>query len=329
MTSNQNTPSVSYSRNYVFTTFKEPTIDINHKDFRYVVYQKEITPTTNKIHYQGYIEFSKSIYWKTVKTVIGDDSAHIEKRKGTRDQARDYCMKLETRSEGTQPIELGDWKTGGQGSRNDLRKMAELLFTGKLTIQQLEEDYPHYYIQYYKTITRILEQKKQEEDLNKLKTKMKSIKLRKWQQDVLEQLKQQNDREVIWVYDSLGNNGKTHLAKYLMATENTYYCQNGKVSDISYAFNNEEYVVFNYTRHQEEFINYSIIESFKDGILFSPKYESKTKIFEPCKVVVMANFKPDKTKLSLDRWNIIDLEEHLIENLEDHILSDSDFEDED
>jgi hypothetical protein len=52
---------------------------------------------------------------------------------------------------------------------------------------------------------------------------------------------------------------------------------------------------------------YSLMESFKNGRIFSPKYESISKTFKPCHVVVFANFIPDHSKLSQDRWLVKNL----------------------
>ncbi len=56
---------------------------------------------------------------------------------------------------------------------------------------------------------------------------------------------------------------------------------------------------------------YSLIENFKNGIMFSSKYESGTRIFTPPHVIVFANFIPDildrGNKLSADRWQTHEL----------------------
>ena len=83
--------------------------------------------------------------------------------------------------------------------------------------------------------------------------------------------------------------------------------EGGSTRDLAYAYGEQERVVFDFCRSQKEFINYHIIEAFKNGRLFSSKYESNLRVFKPCKVVCFANFVPEWFKLSLDRWMCLDL----------------------
>lgn len=88
----------------------------------------------------------------------------------------------------------------------------------------------------------------------------------------------------------------------------------GKASDIKFAVSthiNEGKLltacIFHFTRTQEQYISYEALESVKDGIFFSGKYESKQCIFNSPHVIVFANFPPDKNNLSLDRWKITEI----------------------
>ena len=49
------------------------------------------------------------------------------------------------------------------------------------------------------------------------------------------------------------------------------------------------------------------MENLKDGRLFSEKYEPRIKRFKPPHKFVFANRWPDFSKLSLDRWVLMDL----------------------
>lgn len=49
--------------------------------------------------------------------------------------------------------------------------------------------------------------------------------LREWQQRVMEKLKNQPERKILFVVDSEGGKGKSVLCKHLLSTENSWACQ--------------------------------------------------------------------------------------------------------
>lgn len=53
-----------------------------------------------------------------------------------------------------------------------------------------------------------------------------------------------------------------------------------------------------------EYVSYSALEELKDGIFFSGKYESSMVMTNNLHIFVFANFEPDRSKLSKDRWEI-------------------------
>lgn len=91
-------------------------------------------------HIQGYVELSKPVRLSGMQKMLGG-RAHIEARKGTRDQARDYCMKDGTFEE------RGKWETKGQGRRTDLDPLTTLLACVKEDCDRktLIETAPHVY----------------------------------------------------------------------------------------------------------------------------------------------------------------------------------------
>lgn len=128
-----------------------------------------------------------------------------------------------------------------------------------------------------------------------------------WQQCVVDLVSTPctNDRMVHWFYDEDGNKGKTQLAKYLAIKYGATVIMNGKFADIAQSIKgNPKVVLFLFPRTIEGRVNYSAIEAVKDGMIFSGKYESSMKIFNSPHVICMANFLPDESALSKDRWNI-------------------------
>lgn len=127
------------------------TLNLTETNIKYFVYQKELCPTTKKEHLQGYIEFKNQMRtYKSIKQILNDPALHIEQRRGTQDEARNYCMKAE--SQIAPPVELGQFTT--QGRRTDIQELYNALKSGK-TPTEIMELYPKLYIKYYKAIDRV------------------------------------------------------------------------------------------------------------------------------------------------------------------------------
>lgn len=137
-----------------------------------------------------------------------------------------------------------------------------------------------------------------------------------WQKDLVAELEvDPDDRTIIWYYDPVGGSGKTALAKWLVIKKRALVVS-GKASDIKFAvmkhiekFGEVSIVCFLFPRTVEEYVSYDAIESLKDGLFFSGKYESGMCAFASPHIICFANFEPDKEKLSLDRWDIRSLSE--------------------
>ncbi len=112
--------------NFVWTLFNYNDDDIkriNQTVCAYLIYGKEICPTTKNPHLQGYVEFKKPISSKQLQKRIGGANKHFcEKAKGTAKQNTVYCKKG------------GDWFVKGtakkQGKRTDLDAVRDLLSEG-------------------------------------------------------------------------------------------------------------------------------------------------------------------------------------------------------
>lgn len=106
---------------------------------RYACFQREMG-SLGTPHLQGYFELRRARALSSVRLMF--PRIHAEPRRGTRDQARDYCRKSATAVAGTWE-EFGDWEAGGQGARNDIRAVAEFLKTG--TVPEAIHLYPVLY----------------------------------------------------------------------------------------------------------------------------------------------------------------------------------------
>lgn len=149
-------------RNWCFTSYKtETNFDFSEDEsVKYAIWQKERCPTTNREHWQGYIEFTKTCRISHVKKVLGDNSAHCEPRRGTREEAREYCRKEESRMEG--PFEYGDFGEGGQGKRSDLRAQALIIKdiqreNPKTAMQVIADRHPEFILKYARGVQTLLQ----------------------------------------------------------------------------------------------------------------------------------------------------------------------------
>lgn len=154
------------SRSFCLTTFKTENyeewkhVDIKKHKIKYLVYQQEICPETKKPHIQGYVEFvNQRTTMKTIKKIFNDNTLHIEVRRGTQTEARDYCMKAE--SQDKDPIELGKFVTSGR--RTDIEQMYQSLKEGK-SPTEIMDLYPSMYVKYHKAIDRCYNNLHQKEE---------------------------------------------------------------------------------------------------------------------------------------------------------------------
>lgn len=93
------------SKHWMFTSFEEQPPRPNVEKVEYMIYQQEMCPETSKLHWQGYCVLKTRSRMETVKKLLGSPSIHLEVRKGTLQQAIDYCRKLSTRVK--EPVEVG------------------------------------------------------------------------------------------------------------------------------------------------------------------------------------------------------------------------------
>lgn len=303
---------VKDGRVFVFTWNNPPDEYPKFPDGVKYVYCAEVGDSGTP-HWQGYVSFPK------VKTFIGLKKLfplpHWENRKGSHSSAYKYCIKGKECPEETSyhfhdKYYRGDGvPLGGSnmelsqrsGTRSDLTVARELVakhgnYRDCINDPELDlvrAKYPNW-------IKELLAAKFEPNGL---------FVPRLWQQELLDVLVVPctDDRIVHWYYDADGKAGKTVFGKYLVTNHNALYLTNCKTADAACIFDGHPIVVFNFTRSQSTRINYEVLEMLKDGILMSGKYHPIQKVNSSPHVVVFANFRPDESMLSADRWNIVDM----------------------
>lgn len=130
-----------------------------------------------------------------------------------------------------------------------------------------------------------------------------------WQRIVYNILKgPDEDRKIWWFWEAKGNAGKTAFCKWCCVHLGATILRGGALKDIAHSLpDNPKIVIFDFPRTCEDRVNYDALEQVKDGLVFSAKYESKMKVFNPPIVVCFANFEPEKENMSLDRWEVYNL----------------------
>lgn len=85
---------------------------------KYLCGQWEICPTSGRRHFQGYVYGDTPLDLAAVSRKFEGDKPHLEQRKGSHQQAVNYCTKEESRAPDSDPVELG--QPPKQGARSDL-----------------------------------------------------------------------------------------------------------------------------------------------------------------------------------------------------------------
>lgn len=149
-------PKVGNAKRYYCFTINNPT-DNDDKQLRnlcssdivsYLCYGREGQDKT--VHYQGYVELTKPQRFSWIKKRL--TRAHLEPKKGSRTQARDYCFK-----EDSAPFEYGKWKPDKQGQRNDLIVVKRMLEDPSNRFRDIADEHFESFCKYHRFFSRYRE----------------------------------------------------------------------------------------------------------------------------------------------------------------------------
>lgn len=282
---------------YDLDNFKVP---LNNNHFIYCVHQLEKCPQTGKIHIQAYAEFARTMRMALIKKLFNDNTMHLEPRQGTREQARNYCMKEDTRVPGTQPTTFGEWRADpSQSTRLDLVKALKIIQeTPKYDDLWRNPDMQSVLVRYPEWVQK-------HHSMNPIDYSLPLV-LYEWQTILCDLFDGPvESRRIFWIWSKKPNTGKTTFYTYCSFRYNVLPAKHRSL-DVLHAYNDQQIIWFAYTRNSR--INYDQLEDYSDiGWKLSTKFHSVRK-FMRAHIVVTANCPPDETKIP-ERCHIVNLDE--------------------
>ena len=140
-------------KDWCFTTFEVddasclPSLEY----CEYIIYQPEVCPDSNRPHVQGFLVLNDKKTLSALKLLL--PGYHLEKRKGTRTQARDYCKKTDKGGSGDYHehgvfVEVGD--AGGAAQKKKFEEQLEIAKVGDFT--QLSAEFQFKYLKASKEV---------------------------------------------------------------------------------------------------------------------------------------------------------------------------------
>lgn len=268
----------------------------------YHVFGRE-TGESGTPHLQGYSVFERAITFRTVKTRLGSDRLHIEAARGSPQQASDYCKKDGDFDE------FGVLPTVNQGRRSDLERFYEWSdefgqANGRPpTTPEAAREHPVIVTKYPRVlaVARLRFEAPAPEEPE----------LRPWQLDLDNDLAGlPDDRAIKFVIDPDGGKGKSFFVKYFLKKhrDRAQFLSIGKRDDLAHVVKeNTRVFLVDVPRGQMEYLRQEVLEQLKNGIVFSPKYDSRTKyLYHTPHVVVFANEHPEYS-MTEDRYDVIEI----------------------
>lgn len=311
-------PRASRHRNWVYTL---NNFDDLHKslledfDCRYLVHAHE-EGENGTPHLQGYLCMNNPISLNGLKRRLGIQGIHLEPRRGTHTQARDYCLKTiegddvdlnaEERywfEKGDPPMEPGD---GDGGWALDYEDASHGDF------EAIRLRHPARWAQYRSTFRAHYAETRAETVRARVQARdialLSDDALRPWQDELLGILQGEfMDRRIIVVHDVQGNAGKTTFANWYSAVNpKTQVMRAARYIDMAYILDETmEVFMFDVERSCVETDIWRFVEAIKDGRVFSSKYECIQKRIAPNHCVVFCNHLPPADAWSADRILLI------------------------
>jgi len=278
-------------------------------EVKYFLAGFELAPSTGTPHLQIYFQLSRRVKITTMHNWPGwERISKIQPCVGSDEDNYVYCTKS------TNFFEFGTREAHkGRGNRTDLDDLKDDIAKG-MTYDEICEAHFQHAIKYHVFIKERIQALAASTVRGALKQGYEGCSLRPWQQEIMDIAQGEiHPRTVHWFWEREGNVGKTWITKYLAVQEDVQFMDGGKKGDLAHVYSKSRArtVVFNLSRTIQKDVGYdpmdgvyAFVENLKDGMIYSPKFDSGTFLTMGSNVIIFANFAPDQRKLSRDRWNI-------------------------
>lgn len=277
----------------------------------YISFGRELGEKCKTPHLQGYIQANHN----KKDRFHNKFGIYVVAQERSAEQANAYTQKDgDFYTSGEFDVTVKGTKEKKQGQRTDLAGVMSEINAGA-TEMQLYEGHSETVAKYPKFIERYRQLVQQKTALESLRKQFDDWSPWKWQTALIDVVSGPVDpRKIHWIWETKGNAGKSTLALWLVFHKNACLLEPSKKADMAHVWVNSlsDLVVFDCTRATEKAAimpAYALAEKIKDGAIFSGKYASRTVVFKKPHVIFFANFKPDMTAWSADRYDVTELDQ--------------------
>lgn len=254
-------------------------------------------------HLQGFVIFGTRKSLACVKSIISA-RLHLETTRATNQAASDYCKK-----DGDYVV-YGTMPVDSRGNRSDWDSFKQWVVSLNRVPTDLEiaGQFPSLYARYSNACFTIASSA-----LPRPQLVPDGSTLRPWQRDLHDLLADDcdDDRTIQFFIDENGNSGKSWFCRYMLQEypEKVQMLGIGRVTDMAFLIDPEKSIfLIDVERSACEYLQYRVLEQLKNRLVMSTKYTTAMKILRKIPhVIVFSNEQPDRTKLSRDRYEIINL----------------------
>lgn len=127
------------AKRWSFTSFKPEEPIFNNDVMKYMRFQQEHSPATQRLHWQGWLALHNKMCMQPLKLLLQDNQIHLEICKGSVEQNEKYCTKDETCADPATRKCFGELPTDGT-LKQDLWKQLEEDVKAKKNIDDVLHD---------------------------------------------------------------------------------------------------------------------------------------------------------------------------------------------